>query len=130
MVPGEHEDITAVDCLRMNLHETMDSVFPPPMHMEVGGPSRVPDVPRWYTVSPRSSQGGDESPRSDTTPMVGSFSVAYRGRQVLTSQKHIGEQSKDLTMTYAQLYGTVLGEYTDGITKLPMFVVDYGVPWM
>jgi hypothetical protein len=52
-VPGEHEDITAVDCLRMNLHDTMDSVWPPPMHMEVGGPSRAPELERWYTMSPR-----------------------------------------------------------------------------
>jgi hypothetical protein len=36
----------------------------------------------------------------------------------------------DITRTYAQLYGTVLGEYTDLMTNTPMFVVDYGSPWM
>ena len=34
-VPLKHEDITAVDCLRLNLHDTMDSVFPSPMRMEL-----------------------------------------------------------------------------------------------
>ena len=129
-VPGEHEDITTVDCLRMNLRDTMDSVQPPPMHMEAGGPFRAPKLERWYTVSVRSSGDGDGGPRYDTTPKVGSFSVENRGRQVLTSHKHIGEQSMDITRTYAQLYGTVMGEYTDLITNTPMFVVDYGSPWM
>ena len=34
-VPLKHEDITTVDCLRLNLHDTMDSVFPSPMRMEL-----------------------------------------------------------------------------------------------
>jgi hypothetical protein len=33
--PLEYKDITAIDCLQSNLHDTMDFVFPPPICMDV-----------------------------------------------------------------------------------------------
>ena len=57
------------------------------------------------------------------------YSEAKKGRQVLTSQKHIGMQFVYSHTTYALMYGTVLGEYTADDTNVQMFVVDYGHPW-
>ena len=127
--PPNVEDITAVDCPTLHVHDTMDYVWTPPMRMDTDGLSRVPGLQRWYTKSPPTSRGGDGMPRCHTTPNYGSFSEAKKGHQVLTSQKHIGNQSADITTTYALLYGIVLGDYTDDRTNTPMFVVDYGHPW-
>jgi hypothetical protein len=124
------EDITTVDSRRSNLHETIDSLFPPPGQPTTGRPSCVPEFPRWYTVSPPSSDSGVGVPRHDAPPLIGSFSEAKKGCQVLTSQQHIGEQSRDTAKTYAMMYGIVLAEYIDGGTNTPMFIVNYGRPWL
>lgn len=123
------EDITAVDCPPSHAQDTVDSVFTPPMHGGTDGLPRVPGLRRWYTESPPTSGGGDGVPWCQTTPKHADFSEAKKGRQVLTSQKHIGIQSADSYTAYALLFGTVLGEYTDAEINTHMFVVDYGHPW-
>ena len=67
-------------------------------------------------------------PHHHATP--GSFSEALQGRQVLTSQEHIGDQSFDNSRSHALLYGTIRAQYVDGRTDTPMCVVDYGQPWL
>ena len=125
--PIQIEDITATDSRRSNMHDTIDSVLPEPSTV---GPPHAIDIGRWYTVSPPRSSARDGMPHHDAIPLIGSYSEAKMGHQVLTSQEHIGDQSLDTTRTYALLYGTVLAEYIDGRTNTPMFLVDYGHPWL
>ena len=125
--PDQTEDITAIDN-HTNFHDNIDDIFTPLQHAYTSAPIRVPPLERWYTVSPPSSDGGHGVPNNHMTP--GSFSEALQGRQVLTSQEHIGEQSVDNRRSYALLYGTIRNEYIDDRTNTPMFVVDYGSPWL
>ena len=81
-------------------------------------------------MSPEGRRSGDRPGSDDSTPWIGSFSEGRKGRQALTSQEHIGVHLVDSRRAYAALYGTILGEYTEGTTNTPMFLVDYGEPWV
>ena len=125
--PIEIEDITAIDNHPI-LHDNIDDMVTPLQRAYIGPPTLVREVERWYTVSPPTDSGGHGVPHHHAAP--GSFSEALQGRQVLTSQEHIGEQSIDNRRSYALLYGTIRAEYTDARTDTPMYIVDYGRPWL
>ena len=74
------EDITTVDSRRPNLADTIDSDTPPHVRPATAGPSRAPQIPRWYTVSPPRSDSDNGVPRHGTAPLIGSFSEAKKGR--------------------------------------------------